>query len=466
MTSLDEVLSEWEHQWDGSPIDREAFQCVLRKIGHGDFSHVVFDDRRTKKGDKVADSQSTSSLGLRLRNSKSVDVGRSATLHISSPQNEESLDEEERKEQQRLITEAMEQTNDMARMAFARSVLFLEWWLDRPKSQEKLAPPQPRDNARGRYGKLRGHNSAEDSFDRSSVLEYCGLMMTAVRLSEIQKYLRSEADSILTADQGLVSQQSKIEGVKGDQFEGDNEFESVDDRLVHIQNLCWRAIGWEPDSALKQLQCLFDDECNESSDVKMLTKDDMMVETLTKYASAMTVAVTNATMSRFGNSDDKNTFFFKHDQSPFSQFPIITDDGTTRIINVSYSEKIVTLPQSTITGDDGNTNPTVHSLAAPTSNSMHEHTLSHQRRQMDIAHKTSMLQQQLWNEFQSLPREDQTKSLEKARKAQEEFLEEVKKTPPGPERVVLMQSMDREVQKLLVIYKLWCSHGANGNMVG
>ena len=194
MTSLDEVLSEWEHQWDGSPIDREAFQCVLRKIGHGDFSHVVFDDRRTKKGDKVADSQSTSSLGLRLRNSKSVDVGRSATLHISSPQNEESLDEEERKEQQRLITEAMEQTNDMARMAFARSVLFLEWWLDRPKSQEKLAPPQPRDNARGRYGKLRGHNSAEDSFDRSSVLEYCGLMMTAVRLSEIQKYLRSEAD--------------------------------------------------------------------------------------------------------------------------------------------------------------------------------------------------------------------------------------------------------------------------------
>ena len=41
---------------------------------------------------------------------------------------------------------------------------------------------------------------------------------------------------------------------------------------------------------------------------------------------------------------------------------------------------------------------------------------------------------------------------------QREFFEKVMSTPPGQERVLLMQNMSEDDQKLLVLDKLWKSH--------
>ena len=68
-----------------------------------------------------------------------------------------------------------------------------------------------------------------------------------------------------------------------------------------------------------------------------------------------------------------------------------------------------------------------------------------------------MLQQQLWSDFETLPPHEKSEMLEKAKMAHKSFVEKVANTPPGRDRVILMQGMDGEVQKMLVIYKLWCS---------
>ena len=69
MNSLDEALLEW------NDVTRDDVQAVIRQIGEGDFSRVVFDD---------------------------------ATNHQQ-------------------LTAVMDQTNDLARCAFSNSILFVEW---------------------------------------------------------------------------------------------------------------------------------------------------------------------------------------------------------------------------------------------------------------------------------------------------------------------------------------------------
>eukprot|EP00579_Thalassiosira_antarctica_P001907 CAMPEP_0201870330 /NCGR_PEP_ID=MMETSP0902-20130614/3464_1 /ASSEMBLY_ACC=CAM_ASM_000551 /TAXON_ID=420261 /ORGANISM="Thalassiosira antarctica, Strain CCMP982" /LENGTH=449 /DNA_ID=CAMNT_0048395921 /DNA_START=13 /DNA_END=1362 /DNA_ORIENTATION=+ len=400
LTSLDDAISEWQRQNDVGewPINRDTVQSVLRQIGLGDFSCVSYDGNN---GDFTLPS--TSSTGLRSRSSR-------GSLDDGHQQSEQGVLKDDGQEQQVLLTEAVEKTNELARQAFARSVLISEWRLDRQQLSQS-----------GR--ELRG-NHGNDCIDEKSTMEYCGLMMAAVRLPEVQQYLLNGTMEFTHSNHKAGNHSEDL---------CDN---SVEDRLFRIQKLYWRALGWEPIHAIDQLKCLLAGENTEYSNFEQTIRNAKGMETLTKYASAMTVAATNADMSHIGDGINQSN-----------------DDGTTRIVSVSYSEKII-LPT-----DSGNT--TSHSLSAPTSNTIDEHKLSQQRQELDVAHKASMLQQQLWSEFESLPPHEQSKTLEKAKKTQSEFLEKVANTPPGRDRVVLMQSMDGEMQKLLVIYKLWCCHNSD-----
>ncbi|KAL3795009.1 hypothetical protein HJC23_006330 [Cyclotella cryptica] len=366
ITSLDETLAEWTNRHHDSSIDRETVQLVLRQVGEGNFSSISFD--------ATNDYQSQG--------------GR---------------------DQEVLITQMMDKTNDMARKAFSHLVLYVEWQFDHGMQSPA---PSPGFN-------LRGRDTTDTELDRSSILEYCALMISAVRLDSVQEYLCTGGELFSSAEKtGVVPNM---------------ELDTVDSRLVYIQHLIWRALGWDPDFASRQLLQFFseNEECNHDNS---LMADENVVETLTKYASSMAVAISNATTTPN------------------------TDDGTTRIVNVSYSEKIVSVPYHSMNDDHG----TIHSLSAPTSHSIHEHSTTQQRHQLDIAQKTSLLQQQIWEEFELLSPSEQTKTLERAEVVQKEFLEKVMNTPPGPERVVMMQNMDEDAQRSLVIYKLWCSRKSSG----
>ena len=152
----------------------------------------------------------------------------------------------------------------------------------------------------------------------------------------------------------------------------------------------------------------------------------------------MTVAATNAGMSNIGEGVDASN-----------------NDGTTRVVNVSYSEKVITYP-STIDGSMAMM--TSQSTSAPTSNTIDEHKSTQQRQELSVAQQASQLQENIWSQFQSLPSHEQMKTVTKAKIANKDLMEKVANTPQGTDRVLLMQSIDGEVQKLLVIYKLWFSH--------
>ena len=332
MNSLDEALLEW------NDVTRDDVQAVLRQIGEGDFSRVVFDD-------------------------------------ATNYQN---------------LTAVMEQTNDLARCAFSNSILLVEWQFGYQNVQSRV---------------LKG---SDDVLSNSSILEYCALVTSAVRLLSVQNFLENGGSLFPRKDCTINNVTS-------------SNLDTVESRLEHIQKSIWYGLGWDPKFASSHLQQF----------LASSNPDDSVAEALTKYTSTMTVIINN-----------------------LAELPQ-SDDGTTRIINVSYSEKVVTVPQ-----DMNGEGTTIASMSAPSSHSMHEHSTAQQRQQLDIAQKTSMLQQQIWDEFESLSRSEQDVTLRRAEHVQREFLEKVMSTPPGQERVLLMQNMSEDDQKLLVLDKLWKAHNA------
>ena len=386
LSSLDDAISEWQGHNSADPhVSREIMQSVLRQIGTGDFSCVSFDDGEftSLPLSVAAAAAAASSTGLRSRSPRGSGDGE------GGQQIEHGFVKDTSEEQKSLLTEAVEQTNEVARQAFARSVLIFEW-----------RNPMPQ------YGReLRG---IDEGVEEASVLEYCGLMMAGIRLPEIQQYLQDGTAAFVRGN--------------SNPSEGDSHASSVEDRLLHMQKLYWRALGWDPNHALDKFK-------------NYETNNPEVMETLTKYSSIMTVAATNAAMSSVSEGGNENN-----------------DDGTTRVVGVSYSEKIISYTNS---GDISNS--TSQSLSAPESNTIDEHENVQQRQNLDVAQKTSLLQQQLWNDHMSSPPHEQLKTITKAKIAHRDFLDKITNTPPGMERVLVMQNMDGEVQKLLVIYKLWCS---------
>ena len=315
LLALSETLSKYEGEFSA-----EAVQAVLREVGTGNFNNVA----------SIGDDEVT-------------------------------------------LVKVMENTNETAREAFARSVLFAEM--------------QSGSNARDL------HTRAD--LDRSTLMEFFGLAMSCVRIPEIQRFLL-EGKIVTEETNGEV-------------------FSTPEERLLYIQRALWRALGWDPDAASDHIKLLVEGGSE-------LMKDKEVAETFLKYMSSMTVAATNASM---GNDLTEE----------------INADGTTRVVNVTYSEKVLT-------------SDAVHSLSAPRTNEMNEHTNEQQsfeqRQQRDVA----KLRQDIHEEFTSLSPDEQRHILVKAKQAHDDFLQSVLSTPPGADRVTLMKNIDMETQKLLIIHKM------------
>ncbi len=278
------------------------------------------------------------------------------------------------------LVKAMEKTNEVAREAFARSVLFSEMCDGPNNSLERNL-----------------HTHAD--LDRSALMEFCGLVIAAMRLPEIQSFLFNGT---------RIKEDIKSE-----------VFSTSEERLLYIQKLLWKAVGWEPDNASDQMKHLMEGNSE-------LMNDNEVMETVMKYTSSVRVAATNASMGSdlTGNMN--------------------TTDGTTRVVNVTYSEKVVT-------------SDTIQSLSAPTSNSMNEHKNEEQSMEQKAQRDVAKLRQDIHDEFMSLSPDEQSKTLTKAKQAQNAFFQKVMSTPPGAERVMLMKSIDFETQKLLIIHKMWAT---------
>lgn len=348
---------------------------MLQEIGRGDATGVSFDD----DGSSYDGRSEPQSNGLRSR-----------TRHNGTKLTAVAKSVDELKAS---LTAAVESTNDLARVAFSKSVLVHHWNLDGDHPSHDI----------------------ECDLDESCILEYCGLVGAAMHIPQVQKYLRC-------GDFDLVPSAAA------------QDFQSAEERLAHVQRVAWKALGYRPDAAMSQLKSIISPhDTNKPRYFESMMSNETLRERLAEYQSILTVAATNASIDNLGSSDNGS----------------IVDDGTTRVVGVCYSEKIFTVPKSASLGGVQE-----KSAAAPSANEIAEHKHSEQRKQLDIAHQTSLLQQQIWSDFTELSSDEQERTLQEARSAQKDFLFRMQSTPPGQERILLMQSMSPTVQKQLVLCKL------------
>jgi hypothetical protein len=334
-----------------------------------------------------------------------------------------------KKEQQELdptVQKAMDEMDDGARLSFTRLVLLSECLkehadvIDQSLSLLKTS----------------------GSMQRSDILEFCGLCNAAIRLSNVQKHLQSGAP--LFEDNNTL------------QEEGSSKIFFPQKRLEMIQRMFLKATGYDPDHGTAEIQRIFFSAHNGSSgntdNTAEFSVDPELMEVFTNMASAMNVALTNATIQA-----THNTFFSDQDQG-----------GVTRVVAVNYSEKII----DQATGQEVAASEDIvnsSSDAAPLTQTMdtedkpkspsQEQLEAQQRAELRVAREAATLQQEILGELLNMRDEERDAKLKLAKQEADKFIQQAMLIPPGPERVSFLRSVDSETQKLMAMHKLW------GNML-
>jgi hypothetical protein len=235
---------------------------------------------------------------------------------------------------------------------------------------------------------------------RSDLVEYAGLCNGVVRLTNVKKHLRdgSRLFDDLSSETPMPIFPQK--------------------RLERIQEQLLRAIGFDVDYGKKEIHRYFFPKTGESIDPEL-------AHVLNQLSSNMSVAIMDASLESAALSDQD-------------------EGGVTRVISVTYSEKIVS--------PDGRE---LSATGAPTQESIVEQTEEQQLAQLRMARQAASLEQSIRSELLSLPEDDRQTQIELARNAHEDFIRRAMEIPAGPERISFLTSMDSDTQRLLVMHKIW-----------
>ena len=283
------------------------------------------------------------------------------------------------------VRASMDAMNEAARVNFCRLVLYSES-LRGLHEQTKLKTSEP--------------------MTRSDIIEFCGLVNTATRLPNIQRYLRDGASLF-------------------DETLEDDTAPSTDalphKRFEFIQRLLLQAVGYEPDHGSAEIKRIFFTDTMHD-----LSEDSELVEIFEECMSNMKAAVTEATVAS--------------EQLPSDQ----EKGGVTRVVSVNFSEKMVDPSGATLSSDQ----------TVPSSQSMEQQTEDRQKQQLKVAQQASVLQQEILRELLNMPEEDRQAKLVQAQEASEDFIRKAAEIP-GPERVAFLRSINAETQRLMLMHRLW-----------
>lgn len=353
------------------------------------------------------------------------------------------------------LQNAMVTMDDAARLALCRLMMYSELQLEKKKMKK-----QSTDSSSIVERALQTTGNLE----RSKLMEFIALCQTAVRWKQVQQHLQTGeplfggGGSTADTDDGETVDTLDQE-INHSQLPSAMKFPQA--RLEHIQRCMSRAVGIDPKFTTSELKRIFFDKSTASSNE--FSNDKEVLLCFEQLVSQMNVAVTNASL----NSPEQLLLSDK-DQG-----------GFTRVVSVQYSE--VNLGgqgknQNSETDqeeDDTNggamlsnntlswRNVSTVSTAAPRQELMQQEddlTDDQKKRQLRLASEAAKLQQTLLNELIQLPPQERNRQLERARQCSDIFLKQVATLPPGPERIVFLQSIDPETSRLLALHKLWLSH--------
>ena len=270
--------------------------------------------------------------------------------------------------------------NEAARRAFCRLVLHQEClW-------------EERDNGR--------HLIRSGKIDRSALLEFMALCNTAIKLPEASSHLATGAP--LFGIQGTLAAP---------------RFASK--RMERIQHMLMTAVGYDPAFGTEEIKRIFFTPKTPNE----FTGDREIEEQFGQLLSSMHVAITNASLEESHLSD--------------------TDEGgVTRVVSVTYSEKVVP-PDQVHEGQ---------SIGAPR---LQETAREEQNQDLRIARDAAALQQSILGQLLAMDEGDRHEALQLAKEANDAFMKRLMDLPVGPERIDFMRSMDSKTQQQLLMHKIW-----------
>eukprot|EP00816_Leptocylindrus_hargravesii_P005401 CAMPEP_0196819102 /NCGR_PEP_ID=MMETSP1362-20130617/69049_1 /TAXON_ID=163516 /ORGANISM="Leptocylindrus danicus, Strain CCMP1856" /LENGTH=532 /DNA_ID=CAMNT_0042197461 /DNA_START=53 /DNA_END=1651 /DNA_ORIENTATION=- len=238
----------------------------------------------------------------------------------------------------------------------------------------------------------------ENNYDlksmRSALIEFFGLCNAAVQLPEVHAHLRSKAEP--TPDDLIPP---IIDGLK------ETSLPEAQKRLIMLQRTCLTAVGYDPSFATGVMNKIVHNYGQ---------NDAELFQVFREFLNVMTTTLTDATAVD------------------------LKDDATgTRVTAVKYSEK------------------TVSEVEAPLSDTMDQQKELEQRKQLQVARKAAALQQTIMAELIEMDEEDRAEALEEAKEAHDLFMKQMMEIPVGPERVAFLQNADDDVQRKLIMLKMW-----------
>jgi hypothetical protein len=385
----------------------------------------------------------------------------SNTTNNDTSNDDDNNDQNKNEDQFKKATKGMKEMNDIARMAFCKSILASEYYwyqqqkqkqvdnnvatsinnsvnvnsenndhmvmmLDYKKVNRDLFSDNDNDNV---------NDNSINEMDRQATLEFCGLCTTAIKIPQVQTYIHTGNMNFLND----LSHNENINDTTTDTTESKVDATiSPQQRISHLQQMILCALGYEPSYGGKKIQ------------MQMLTNNhnDDDAELNEAFATfIVTIQETTKEAMNINLQEHKDTL---SDEK---------EGGVTRVVAVNYSEREIR--------SDGrekecaNCDPTPNTNTngeAPSNQRMEEQNEDVQREQMQMAKRAAQLQQSIMNELLSMKEDERKVCLLDAKNAHECFLKDALALPPM-ERVVFMQNVDAGLQKKLLMYKLWESQG-------
>jgi hypothetical protein len=314
---------------------------------------------------------------------------------------------------QKELIDRMNEMNEEARTAYARSVLWSEmrWMKQEPKMHNGLVD----------FIETKRHlHRKEDGQEmgRKEVLEFCALCSAVVKLEGVKRHLESGRDIFV-----------------GDDESNDAEF-LVDDRstaqqrIIQLQQTMICATGFDPTFGGEELHRIMTTDMNGDGD-----------EELEGALASFVITMQDAATKAMDADSDLHQGLTDKDEG-----------GVTKVISVKYSEKTVMR--------NANGQEIADNTDAPTHAKMEQQSEENQKEQLKVASQAASMQQSILNEILSMEEEERNEQLIRARKAHEIFIQEAMSLPPGPQRVHFFQNMSSSQQKLMLIHKLWENRGS------
>lgn len=314
-------------------------------------------------------------------------------------------------EKEKLLSD-MAEMNEAARLAFARSVLWAE-----TEWEKKILSNNQRGLIDGEIArKLCTSNDGKGFMEKSTLVQFCGLMSSALRLEEVITYLRKGGT--------IFSKEGKVDDSNDSKMKS-----SPHNRITQIQNAMIRSIGYSSSFGLSEIRrmiALMSDGQEKSSN----NEDKEVYRVVENFLLTMRDASTKA---------------LHEPDLPNSDLSDKKEGGVTSVIGVKYSEKIMT-PDGRITSleQDGTE-----------SAEMEHQSDARQRQALKVAKQTADIQHNVLKELLNMSEKERTDTLDKAKIINDNFLREAQQIASRTERIRFIQNVDEEKQKALIMHKVW-----------